>query len=747
MNLEVREATAAELADWNSVVRRFPRPRVEHTRAWIDSLAATGLGRPLYLVWTVDGEIVGCMPGLLTRKGPLTLFGSPLPGWQTGGMGPLFDPVRVTSGQLIGALIPALEERYGVAHIELLTSQLEPAAMSRLGFRPEETPTYRSPLYPGDEERQLRLLKDSARRNLKRAQRLGLQLRVETEESFVERHYEQLCDVYVRGGNAISFSLERVRTAFRSLRDAGALLAASVWLPDGKTMIASAMFAVEGKELLLWTWAHSTRYRWYRATEFLTWSLMTRAMERGCDTFDFMGLGEFKTKFGATLDSTKTRWVRSRSAALTRLRDFARDAYAWQQKLRGKVQRRASGREEPPLAFVMGDIDLLRALGLAGVRCAVMARSMSPERFSRFTHGWIPEADAWNNPERLLERLCRFGWSQPEPPVLFYDTDGQLLFVSRNRERLGQAFRFVAPEPALVEDLVDKERFQALAKRLRLPVPAARALRPAEEAMPADLGGGIEYPVMLKPLTRRTSEWGHLGGSAKALEIASPAELRSLWPRMAANRMVVLVQQLIPGPETAIESYHVYVDAQGHVAGEFAGRKIRTWPVRYGHSSALETTDAPDVLALGRSLVQRLKLRGVAKFDFKRGPAGDLFLLEVNARFNLWHHLGARAGVNIPALVYADLAGLERPAAAAARAGIRWCKAWSDVRAARAAQIPFFKWLTWFAGTDAKRALAVDDPLPIVTAVGWELSRRARTMFAAHPQPVAPSAQTQSVEV
>ena len=41
----------------------------------------------------------------------------------------------------------------------------------------------------------------------------------------------------------------------------------------------------EGKELLLWSWAHSTRYRWYRATELLTWAVMTRAMERGCETY------------------------------------------------------------------------------------------------------------------------------------------------------------------------------------------------------------------------------------------------------------------------------------------------------------------------------------------------------------------------------------------------------------------------------------------------------------------------------
>ena len=734
MNLEIREATAAERDNWDALIRRFPRVRVEHTRAWLDSLVATGLGDPLYLLWTVDGEIVGCMPGLLRKAGPFRMFGSPLPGWQTGGMGPLFDPARVTTSQLISALIPALEERYGVAHVELLTAQLDGAAMAGLGFRAEETPTWRAPLYPGDEAKQLALFKDSARRNIKRAHKLGLEVRFETDESFVEPHYRQLCDVYVRGGHTISFSLERTRLAFRHLKQANALIAASVWLPDGKTMIASGMFAVEGKELLLWSWAHSTRYRWYRATELLTWSIMTRAMARGCETFDLMGLGDFKAKFGASLDCTKTRWVRSRSAAITRLRDMAGRAYVWQQKLRGKLQRRAAPRDEPTVALVLGDVDLLRAASLAGIPCAVMAGFGEPERYSRLARTVLPDVDSWEHPEQLSERIREFGWSQPEPPVLFYHTDGQLRLLSKNRDRIGQACRFVVPDARLVEDLVDRERFQALATRLKLPVPPACVLRPAEQAVPASLG--VAYPVILKPLNRRTASWYRLSGDARVIEVRSAAELQDLWPRLAACGMPVLAQQRVGGFETSVESYVSYVDAQGQVAAEFTGRELRAWPMGVGFSTAIETTDAPDVLALGRSVVSRLKLRGVAKVDLKRGPDGQMYLLGVNARFQGWHHLGARAGVNIPAIVYADLTGTERPTAVTARAGVRWCKPWKDLRAARATGLPLLPWAAWVLGAEVKRGLALDDPWAMLGAAGWRLKRKL------HLAPATPTPQS-----
>ena len=61
-----------------------------------------------------------------------------------------------------------------------------------------------------------------------------------------------------------------------------------------------------------------------------------------------------------------------------------------------------------------------------------------------------------------------------------------------------------------------------------------------------------------------------------------------------------VVQTRISGPETCIDSYHVYVDAGGSVAGEFTGRKIRTYPPRYGYSTAVEITDDPEVRELGR---------------------------------------------------------------------------------------------------------------------------------------------------
>jgi D-aspartate ligase len=349
------------------------------------------------------------------------------------------------------------------------------------------------------------------------------------------------------------------------------------------------------------------------------------------------------------------------------------------------------------LAVVLGRFDLVRALGLGGIRSVVVAERGDPIRHSRYVDSLIAQ-------DSLLAGVP----SGDGRPPLFYDSDAALDHVARERERLGRAYSFVLPEPDLLADLVDKERFQELAKRRGLRVPRASRARADAEAVE------LRYPVVLKASPHRDGRWAELAGASKVLRVDDEATLRELAARLDGSRIDLLAQELVPGGEERIESYHVYVDSAGEVAAEFTGRKVRTEPREFGMTTSLETTDEPDVVAAGRDVVDRIGFRGVAKLDFKRAPDGTLHLLEINPRFTLWAHAGAIAGVNIPAVVYADLTGRPRPAAARARAGVRWLWPSADLRAAREAGVPLRTWLRWALGADANSAFALTDPAPLV---------------------------------
>jgi D-aspartate ligase len=223
---------------------------------------------------------------------------------------------------------------------------------------------------------------------------------------------------------------------------------------------------------------------------------------------------------------------------------------------------------------------------------------------------------------------------------------------------------------------------------------------------------------VIKPLTR-TPDWSSLAGASKALHVREPGEFTAAWPELSQLTTELLAQQLIAGPESRIESFHVYVDESGAVAGEFTGRKIRTFPRDYGHSTSVEVVTLPDVADLGRDVVARLALKGVAKLDFKRDDGGRLHLLEINPRFNLWHYPGAIAGVNLPALAYADLTGRERTAVATRPRRVAWVDPLQDMRAAHADGVSPPAWLRFLAGCRAVCGLAWTDPAPFLRGKLW----------------------------
>jgi predicted ATP-grasp superfamily ATP-dependent carboligase len=131
--------------------------------------------------------------------------------------------------------------------------------------------------------------------------------------------------------------------------------------------------------------------------------------------------------------------------------------------------------------------------------------------------------------------------------------------------------------------------------------------------------------------------------------------------------------------------------------------------------------------------VRRLGLTGVAKLDFKRASNGELFLLEVNPRFTLWHHPAALAGLNIPAIVFADLTDGQRPPATGARPGVRWCDLWEDAAAARAVGSLGPRWVLSALSCEAKSGFSWDDPMPFVRGVAVpRLRARARRRLSRH---------------
>jgi D-aspartate ligase len=383
---------------------------------------------------------------------------------------------------------------------------------------------------------------------------------------------------------------------------------------------------------------------------------------------------------------------------------------------------------------LLGGLDIVRALGLARIPVVIASsQRRTPSMASRYCIGSIelpPIAERQNVVSTLLEAGRALARRHGARIPLFYDNDDRLALVQDYRAALEADFAFLLNTPFLADALLDKAAFQGLAERYALPVP---------RRIEWDALGEERGPVLAKPKTRTAWDQSAIrlqlfGGAGKARVFASGAEARA-HPLAAQLAGELSFQEYVPGGDDAIWSYHGFAAPGGEVLAGFVGRKIRTYPAHTGDSAYVRLARNPQLESAGRDIAARLGLAGVFKMDFKcSAQSGRFYLFEVNTRFNLWHHVGARNGVNLPRIAYEYLTLGKRPAAREASTRYRWLAlrydlpAYREMRARR--ELTLGQWLLSLAyAPKVYEVFSWRDPLPFLrfwsTRLRAALARRA----------------------
>ena len=370
----------------------------------------------------------------------------------------------------------------------------------------------------------------------------------------------------------------------------------------------------------------------------------------------------------------------------------------------------------------------MRALGICKLPVAVATSDADAKCLrSRYCRTVI-RTPSWSlEPEAAVTAIIGWARQQASPPVLFYQGDHDLVAISRARERLAPHFRFVLPRAELVDDLTDKLRFFELARKHDLVVPESLPVRGGASA--SVLLEWNRFPCVLKPAMRTDDWYRFIGAYQKALHIQTRGELERLLPKLAATDASFLIQASVRGGEENILSYHAYVRPSGEIVAEFTGRKIRTSPKIHGRSTYVEITDDRQVRDLGRAAVEKLGFSGVLKIDFKQDQSDNrIYMLEVNPRFNLWHHPATVAGVGIPEAVFWDCVepGTVEPIQCAKKR-VRWIAPLSDARAFReyhlSGQLSRARWLLEVMTAQVNEGFQITDPMPMIHDVARGLAR------------------------
>ena len=319
---------------------------------------------------------------------------------------------------------------------------------------------------------------------------------------------------------------------------------------------------------------------------------------------------------------------------------------------------------------------VVRSLGRSGVPVCVIDDERSIARFSRYTTHAVRVPSLRDDAaimSALLgsgRRLGLDGW------VLYPTRDEIVAALSRSRPILEGTFRVSTPAWDQVRWSSDKRNTYRLARDRGVPVP--RTWFPLDARELARLP--VSYPVVIKPAIK---EHFIYETKVKAWRADDPAQLQAKFEQ--ARALVgeeVMIQEFIPGDgrhQFAFCSFFKHTRS----VGTMVVHRRRQHPAEFGRASTyVETVDCPELESTSVELLRAIDFYGLAELEYKRDPRDGIFkLLDFNARCWGYHALGARAGVDFPALVYDDLMG-RVPSERRARAGVRWIRLVTDIPAA-----------------------------------------------------------------
>ncbi|TAK05933.1 MAG: hypothetical protein EPO39_10185 [Candidatus Manganitrophaceae bacterium] len=161
-----------------------------------------------------------------------------------------------------------------------------------------------------------------------------------------------------------------------------------------------------------------------------------------------------------------------------------------------------------------------------------------------------------------------------------------------------------------------------------------------------DLSAELTYPSIIK--FRGDNRETHWSPEERYSIVDSPEKLVSEYRRMHEIERYPVIQEYIRGGGFG---YFALFDRNRKLKAQFCHERIREYPIAGGPSSCCESVYDPDLIQIGKTLVESLEWTGLAMVEFKFDEARkQYFIIEINPRYWGSLPLAVESGVNFPLL-------------------------------------------------------------------------------------------------
>ncbi|WP_317298319.1 ATP-grasp domain-containing protein [Collinsella tanakaei] len=261
-------------------------------------------------------------------------------------------------------------------------------------------------------------------------------------------------------------------------------------------------------------------------------------------------------------------------------------------------------------------------------------------------------------PEEICDHVRRIAVRNRDKTVVLI-TNSEPCIPAVNAAK-AQIEGIVSPTPSaeVIAQVSNKNRFNELCRAHGLDTPATELVRLAgnEPIAPSK----IAFPLVAKPAYSPEYAGFINMGFKKVYFIERQEQLDELWAKLrdAGFAGNFLVQELIGGDDTYMDSVTLYIDSHGKTT-MFGGAQVLLEdhaPSMLGNPVAMITQPMEDVWDKCAHMLTSIGYRGFANFDIKRDPAtGRRLFLEVNPRIGRNSFYNCAAGANPMAFCVEDL--------------------------------------------------------------------------------------------
>ncbi|GAA1147152.1 carboxylate--amine ligase [Ornithinicoccus hortensis] len=261
-----------------------------------------------------------------------------------------------------------------------------------------------------------------------------------------------------------------------------------------------------------------------------------------------------------------------------------------------------------------------------------------------------------------LERIGKERKARGRTTLLLANADTFSRMLSEQADWLRQWYVVPAVDAQVLDTIADKIEFARLCEELDIPTP--RTL--VADFTDADSAGwtppevDLAFPVVAKAAVGARYEGLSFEGMQKIYKVDTPDDLTTILNRVreAGFRDRFVVQELIPGDDTAMRSITAYIDQSGKATLLATAQVLlqEHTPLALGNPAAMVTTPFPELMEQAERLLTHVGYRGFANFDVKLDPRdGVMKFFEVNPRIGRNNYYVTAAGANVAEFIVTDL--------------------------------------------------------------------------------------------